>query len=123
MAAPHVTGLIALLMDVSNTTLSIDEIRDTVMQTARQDPPSGSLWHPRYGVGRVNARESVRQITSDVIPLPIVSPRRIVAASQNSQNGALVEPGTTIELVERLTSIATNSRVRVRMQLEVEPCD
>lgn len=120
MAAPHVTGLIALLMQISNSPLTIDEIRNAVMKTARHNQLSGSLWHPRYGVGRVDAREAVRQMTSDVVSLPTVVPQSIIT---ENHNGAVVSPGKTMELVEGLTSIAMNSRVRVRMQIEVEPCD
>ena len=55
MAAPHVTGLIALIMQAAGRLLTIDEIRDAVLQSARRNPPSGVGWDGRYGAGRVDA--------------------------------------------------------------------
>jgi subtilisin family serine protease len=60
MAAPAVTGLIALLLSEAQrrgAKLSSAQIRAAVMDTARQDPPSNLVggWDQRYGVGRVNS--------------------------------------------------------------------
>jgi subtilisin family serine protease len=54
MAAPHVTGLVALLMQAAGRELTITEVRDAVLETARKKPPSRSGWHARYGNGRVD---------------------------------------------------------------------
>lgn len=59
-AAPHVAGLIALLMQDAPRALTIEETRALVMNSARHEPPSGqSVWDPRYGRGRVNAAEAL----------------------------------------------------------------
>jgi subtilisin family serine protease len=59
-AAPHVAGLIALLMqNASAAPLSIAEIRDQVINTARRLPSRGCAWHPRFGAGRIEARAAI----------------------------------------------------------------
>jgi len=60
-AAPHVTGLIALLMQSATTPLFIDQIREFVNNTARDDPPSPEHgWDTCYGNGRVDAVAAIR---------------------------------------------------------------
>ncbi|MCK5010649.1 MAG: S8 family serine peptidase [Deltaproteobacteria bacterium] len=59
MAAPHVTGTIALMLD-ANPNLSIEEIETTLKETAT---PLG-FFHPNntYGWGRVDALEAVTAV-------------------------------------------------------------
>jgi subtilisin family serine protease len=63
MASPAVTGVVALILAearVKGLKLSIDEIRNLVIGTARKTPPEHSGdWHPRYGHGRVDAAACV----------------------------------------------------------------
>jgi subtilisin family serine protease len=59
MAAPHVTGLVALLMQKAGHPLTMDEIRTAVIDGARRNPPPAGAWHPRYGHGRVDAVASL----------------------------------------------------------------
>jgi len=57
MAAPAVTGAIALLLATArahNRTLSADEIRAAVIKSARLSPPA-SAWDSRFGNGRLSA--------------------------------------------------------------------
>lgn len=56
MAAPHVAGLIALLLQTADAPLDIDQIRARLLQAVRNDPPPATTWHPQYGFGRVDAR-------------------------------------------------------------------
>ena len=67
MAAPHVTGAIALLMQASSQPLACDEIRDAVRGAARLSPQQQGAWHPRYGYGRIDALATV---LSEVGPVP-----------------------------------------------------
>jgi subtilisin family serine protease len=58
MASPAVTGCVALLLAEAaarSRSLSIDEIRGIVVDTARSTPPAAGAWHDRYGAGRVTA--------------------------------------------------------------------
>lgn len=55
MAAPHVAGLIALLLQRADMPLTIEQIRSRLFDTVRNDPPADGTWHPQYGFGRVDA--------------------------------------------------------------------
>lgn len=61
MAAPAVTGLVALMLAQARAkgqTLGIGEIRQRLMsglETAMPTAPAGT-WHPRYGMGRVSGK-------------------------------------------------------------------
>ncbi|MVT08570.1 S8 family serine peptidase [Chitinophaga sp. ysch24] len=55
MAAPAVTGAIALIFSVASSTgklLSIDQLRDIIIQKGRLHPPVG-VWDARFGYGRI----------------------------------------------------------------------
>jgi subtilisin family serine protease len=55
-SAPHVAGLIALLMQDAAHRLTTEEIRDLLIANSRRNPPTEpAAWHPRYGAGRVDA--------------------------------------------------------------------
>jgi hypothetical protein len=65
MAAPAVAGLIALMLAEArsrDTPLAIEQIRDILIETARQNPPPGNAWHDRYGHGRVSAAAAVQAV-------------------------------------------------------------
>lgn len=68
MAAPHVSGLIALLFQAArdwktpSKILDISEIRDALLSTAEKNHPGGAAYHPQYGFGRVNAVKALRKI-------------------------------------------------------------
>lgn len=64
MAAPAVTGLVALILAEArslNQKLTIEQIRDILAKTARSNPPS-MPWDDRYGMGRVDASAAVQQV-------------------------------------------------------------
>lgn len=64
MAAPAVTGVVALMMAEARSRgkdLSIGQIRDILKTTARKDNPSAP-WHPRYGHGRIDASAAVKAV-------------------------------------------------------------
>jgi subtilisin family serine protease len=55
MAAPAISGLIALILAEARRagkSLDISEIRTKLMTSADKNPPGGSGWHPQYGHGR-----------------------------------------------------------------------
>jgi subtilisin family serine protease len=65
MAAPAVTGLVALVLAEAaarGLALDADTIRRIVIDSARSDPPAGGGWHARYGHGRVAAAAAVRAL-------------------------------------------------------------
>lgn len=55
MAAPHITGLIALLIQSAKEPLCIDQIRTRLFDTMCGNPSTVSTWHPQYGFRQVNA--------------------------------------------------------------------
>ena len=68
-ASPHVAGLIALLMQAAGPLLSVEQIRDAVINHARNSPPPpGTGWDSRYGMGRISA---VAAILAQVNPAPL----------------------------------------------------
>jgi subtilisin family serine protease len=65
MAAPAVTGLVALVLAESSArglSLDADTIRRIVIDSARSDPPAGGGWNDRYGHGRVAAAAALRAL-------------------------------------------------------------
>jgi subtilisin family serine protease len=63
MATPHVTGLIALLMQCAPKPLSIEQIRDQVITTVRDTVAStAGTWHPRYGYGRIDTKSALLKL-------------------------------------------------------------
>ena len=65
MAAPAVTGIVALMMGQAHAqemSLSVQQIRKILADTARRDPPDGNGWHNRFGSGRVSASRSVEAV-------------------------------------------------------------
>ena len=65
MAAPGVAGIIALMLaeaQARGTKLSMQEIRDILIKTARQHSSAGTGWHDRYGHGRVDASAAVAAV-------------------------------------------------------------
>jgi len=67
MAAPHVAGLIALLMQAAPQPLTIADIREIVFSVARREPPGGNNWESRYGEGRIDVASSVRSIVAALV--------------------------------------------------------
>ena len=95
-AAPHVTGLIALLMQVAQHPLTIATTRALVMNVARQRPPSPhDSWNPRYGVGRVDGCASVQALLAnqptEVVVIEVE--HEIIVADASAESEAL--PGTS----------------------------
>lgn len=59
MAAPAVSGLVALIYAEARRrgrSLTIRRLRDRLLRRLDRSPPAGRGWHPRYGLGRANAR-------------------------------------------------------------------
>ncbi|MGG0690262.1 S8 family peptidase [Bacillus safensis] len=64
MAAPAVTGVVALMLaeaKANNLNLKIDQIKDILNQTARKNS-SIEAWDSRYGHGRVDAQAAVNAV-------------------------------------------------------------
>ena len=82
LAAPHVTGLVALLMEAAGSPLTIEEIRTLVMNPVRNHPPSAAnAWDPRFGVGRIDVAASVADVPAPApLPVDVIERTEVVAA-------------------------------------------
>jgi subtilisin family serine protease len=58
-AAPHVTGVVALMMQAAGRPLTIAEIREALLASAR---PAASAWDARAGFGRVDAVGAISKV-------------------------------------------------------------
>src|SRR5207253_1963321 len=57
-AAPQVTGIIALLLEI-NPTLDAGQVKKILQQTARSDSFTGAVPNNRWGYGKVDALAAV----------------------------------------------------------------
>jgi subtilisin family serine protease len=118
MAAPHVTGLVALLMQTANKPLNIAEIRSAVIDAARKSPPVGNAWHTRYGNGRIDAAGSV---LTKMPPVPDLAPliaKVPVGGVSADTNGFWTPMG---QFLNTLLERSQNSAVRIRFEIDVNP--
>lgn len=82
-SAPHVTGLIALIMQRARTMLTIEQTRSLLVNSIRKSPPSPSnAWDPRFGTGRINASASL--VATPLPPPPPPAPPAIVVVDHQS---------------------------------------
>ncbi len=64
MAAPHVTGVIALMFQV-DPELDVSDIKSIFLNTSRKDEFTGEeAWNPKRGYGKLDALEALRRTTS-----------------------------------------------------------
>ncbi|MEH3144386.1 MAG: S8 family serine peptidase [Methylobacterium frigidaeris] len=71
MAAPAAAGIIALLLDEAQArglSLSVHDIRNVVLASARRDPPGGTGWHARFGHGRISAHRIIEDFLTTHAP-------------------------------------------------------
>jgi subtilisin family serine protease len=127
MAAPHVTGVVALLMQAANRPLTMDEIRTAIIESARSNPPFGDGGDAVYGRGRISATAVLRQFGIGAAP-PTPAPPANVAAEVGI-NGAVdrgeTVPADNLSLVDRAIRLASErpggARVRVTVEVEITP--
>jgi subtilisin family serine protease len=120
MAAPHVTGAIALLMQAAGKPLPGEDIRRVLLTTIRNNPPAGIGWHSRYGSGRIDCLACLLtqfdRVTSGRSLVPVGSVASRLPVPANHANA--VAAG---DLFVLLAQAAAHSNVRFRVQVEVEP--
>lgn len=117
MAAPHVTGLVALVMQAAGRPLGVEEIRGAVIGAARTSPPVGNDWHPRYGNGRVDCAATVLSLTPQAPETETALEQSSVVASAAGDNG-LWQP--VDRFFDALLSRTHSGTVRVKLQIEAE---
>jgi subtilisin family serine protease len=101
LAAPHVSGLVALLMHAAGTFMTIDQTRALVMNSIRKFPPSSAnAWDPRFGAGRINVAESVFATP----PPPPPPPLHEIAFFEHEESAAVEFAGVGVS-VETVTTV------------------
>jgi len=56
MAAPYVTGALALLLE-KDPTIDSAEAKRRLIKSAKQDSFSGPCWNPKWGYGKVDVEK------------------------------------------------------------------
>jgi hypothetical protein len=83
LSAPHVAGLIALMMQRAGRFLTTEETRSLVMNSSRHLPPStANAWAPRFGAGRIDAAGSK---LATPLPPPPPPPSPVVAVVEHEE--------------------------------------
>jgi subtilisin family serine protease len=123
MAAPAVTGIIALMLAEARArgvVLTISQIRDALIDSARRNPPPGTAWDSRFGHGRVSASVAVARVMA-LAPAPTPPPtltasktpvtKSIVAGRDiaKSKKGA-AESGSSGKSRSRTSSVRKTSK-------------
>jgi bacillopeptidase F len=111
MAAPHVTGLVAMLLDATNGALTIDQMTSNMKTNALGIAATGcnssGIPNNIYGWGRIRAYESVQAALGNPPPPPVqppAAPSNLTATAPSStqvnlswQDNANNEDGFKIE--------------------------
>jgi hypothetical protein len=100
MAAPHVAGLVALMLSV-NPNLTVEEIRQILQSTATDMGDAG--YDSLHGYGKINAQTAVASVTPELPALPTTSMNASLVYDANGNSYA--EPGDKV----RYTTVIANN--------------
>jgi thermitase len=107
MAAPHVSGLAALILS-ANPNLAPAQVRTLIEQNA--DDLGSAGWDPYFGHGRVNVRRALETVTVVPDPIPLPPPVRHpiwpAGCQDVIQNGAFTDGTTTPWQTENVSALA-----------------
>jgi subtilisin family serine protease len=115
MAAPHVTGLAALLLQAAGPTLSVADLRALLINHAR--PATTTGWDARLGNGRVDGLAAL-QGQLGLTPAPLAPTATVVGDPSLAQSD-----GSSVldHWLAQVAEVAARLHARIRMQIEVEP--
>ena len=102
MAAPHVAGVIALMLQKNNN-LTQQQVRDCLMDHARNDAFTGAVPNNNWGAGKVDAQAAVNcvkaktliKVFDDLMPPIVKSPPQDVITL-----ALLDRPGTPLKFID-----------------------
>jgi subtilisin family serine protease len=124
MAAPHVTGLIALLLQAAAPLASVDDLRAVLLGHCRRTPSGATAWGPGYGEGRVTclatlrARLGLEAISGPLaLPQPEEQPQPAMAVRPDGAAAPApeIEGQLLAQLISTLSRAATKAQARVRV--------
>jgi len=108
MAAPAVTGAIAVMLSQPNVKMDATDIQKAVIGSARlSPPPTGAPWDVRYGHGRISAAQMLALLKA--VPAAAASSRRKVR-----RNAAKAAKQTKTAKKTKATKKAKAARTRRR---------
>jgi hypothetical protein len=128
MAAPHVTGLVALLMQAVGKPQPVERIRDVIINSTRNNPPSpDSGWDSCYGAGRADAVAALRALKSQAQSVAMIKVTHsevvlaeVVATATRGDGGEIIEAAVSSVSAETRTVTVSTAKVSDSAQVEGE---
>jgi subtilisin family serine protease len=117
MAAPHVTGAVALLLQAAGEPLPIAEIRQAIQEAARRNPPTGEEWHARYGHGRIDVSTLVAARFAEGVNLDMALAPVADRADQIFVNGNGFHELTLADLIAVLAESGRKAKAHLRIDV------
>lgn len=97
MAAPHVTGAIALLFQ-RNPALTFTDVYNVLLDSAdRPAPNCNSVPNNNCGWGRLNVLRAIRGVPT--LSVPYISIQSITVSDPAGNNNGIADPGETVNLI------------------------
>jgi hypothetical protein len=110
MAAPAVTGVVALMLaeaQLRGINLTAEKIHEILIVTTCHNPPFGDGWDSRFGHGRVNAAEAVAKVFE-------FSLTRKLQQAQYQEAKLSVAAGRAIKKVSKSVSKRRNNKTEAQ---------
>jgi hypothetical protein len=132
MAAPHVTGTIALLLQL-NPALTADQVLQILRESATRDSFTGTTPNPGWGSGKLSAQAAVHLAQTMPTPTPTATPPAIAPDSFEPDNGPAMSKPLPLDGTLQTHSLTAgdvdwvsfwlNAGDRVRLFTESPLCD
>lgn len=121
MAAPHVTGIVALMLQV-NPNMTPQQVRAILQQTAKRDAYTGPDSNVRYGFGKINAFDAVKRLVQLNVKDPGKKGLKCVVYPIPAEDVALFSAGlfAGLEGKLRVTDIGGRLVVEEDMRFDAE---
>jgi subtilisin family serine protease len=112
MAAPHVAGLAALLLQ-QNGSLSAEKVTELLRSSARRNPSGTAGPDPRFGFGRIDGVAALTAVRPVPAPPPVMVVTPFPVGLEAPNNG---DYSTVPALLARMLSGTSNFRISVHVE-------